>query len=74
MMFYLGFLNSKVTEYLLRSKNPTLNCQVGDVKSLPLIDQQEETVTDIVEQNIILSKRDWDSSEISWDFKKHPLI
>mgnify|MGYP006359844399 CR=1 FL=1 len=28
----------------------------------------------MVNENILLSRNDWDSFETSWDFKKHPLI
>ncbi len=27
-----------------------------------------------VKNNIALSKEDWDSYEISWDFEQHPLV
>ena len=45
---------------------------------LPIIFPKDEsivtTINSLVEQNISLSKSDWDSFETSWDFKKHPLI
>ena len=28
----------------------------------------------LVEENVFLSKTDWDSFETSWDFERHPLI
>jgi hypothetical protein len=28
----------------------------------------------LVEDNIRLSREDWDSFEISWDFSRHPLV
>ena len=31
-------------------------------------------VDEIVNDDIKISKSDWDSFETSWDFKKHPLI
>ena len=72
--YYLGFLNSRVAEYLLRSKNPTLNCQVGDVKSLPIINSKstgyiETLVADCIE----IAREDWNSTEWSWDYEGHPL-
>ena len=72
--YYLGFLNSRVSEYLLRSKNPTLNCQVGDVKSLPIIDSTKKSnVERLVELCIGIAKEDWNSTEWSWDYEGHPL-
>lgn len=74
--YVLGFLCSKITNYLLQIANPTLNFQVHDIMDLPIIFNKcwivdiERKVTD----NIILSKNDWDSYEISWDFINHPLV
>lgn len=36
--------------------------------------EKYNTVINIVEQNIIISKTDWDSFETSWDFITHPFI
>ena len=53
----LAFLTSKVAEYYLNALNPTVNCQVGDVKNLPyialkgaereLVDSNEEKINGI---------------------------
>ena len=53
--------------------SPTLNLQVGNVKNVPLIMEQKEYVEQLVYNNIVLSRADWDSFETSWDFKEHPL-
>ncbi|MGL4606034.1 MAG: BREX-1 system adenine-specific DNA-methyltransferase PglX [Eubacteriaceae bacterium] len=72
--FSLGLLNSKVYLEISSMLNPTLNFQVKDVRSIPIILSQEKAVNSLVEQNIALSKSDWDSFETSWDFVRHPLI
>ena len=74
--FVLGFLSSKVVANLLQITNPTLNFQVHDIMELPLIIMLEEAekVETIVGRNIELSKKDWDSYETSWDFKRNPLV
>ena len=74
--YILGFLNSKVVKLLLNITNPTLNFQVHDIMDLPLriSDKNENKVERIVAENINASKNDWDSFEISWDFKIHPLV
>lgn len=74
--YFLGLLNSVVTEFILSLLNPTLNMQTKDIKSIPIIFSCEylPLINEKVEENIKLSKDDWDSFEISWDFKKHPLI
>ena len=75
-LYYLGLLNSVVIEFILSILNPTLNMQTKDIKCLPIIYLSEYTllVNRMVQENITISKTDWDSFETSWDFKKHPLI
>ena len=72
----LGFLNSKITDYYLQLLNPTLNFLVGDMLSLPINENilDNSNILTIVENNITLSKQDWDSFETSWDFTVHPLV
>lgn len=75
LFYVLAFVNT-IGGILLSAINPTLNCQVGDIKGLPLIvdEEKESIVNTIVKENIVLSKADWDSFETSWDFERHPLI
>ena len=74
--YILGSLASTVMLKTLSVLNPTINYQAGDVKSLPaLIDlNNKDRVTELVDENILISKTDWDSFETSWDFAKHPLL
>ncbi|HBT63339.1 MAG TPA: BREX-1 system adenine-specific DNA-methyltransferase PglX, partial [Ruminococcaceae bacterium] len=72
--YYLGLLNSKVFLSIVKIFNPTLNFQVRDIRSMPIILEDTATVENLVEQNISISRTDWDSFETSWDFKRHPLI
>lgn len=72
--FVLGLLNSKVYFTFAKMLNPTLNFQVNDVRSMPLILEHLSEIKSLVLECCKLSKRDWDSFETSWDFKKHPLI
>ena len=74
--YVLGYLNSKVNERFSDMINPTLHFQSGDLARIPIIinDKNRLIVEDHVEQNIEFSKKDWDSFETSWDFKRHPLI
>lgn len=75
--YTLAFLNSIVCEKLLDMINPTMNLNIKDVLALPLKHENSEKdlwVCNLVEENINIEKLDWDSSEISWNFKKHPLI
>ena len=54
--------------------SPTLNLQVGDVKSIPLVDTDRDNIEKMVQDNIDISKEDWDSFETSWDFQHHSLL
>ena len=54
--------------------NPTLNFQVKDVRSMPLILNEKERIDKAVGDCVDESKTDWDSYETSWDFKRNPLV
>lgn len=72
----LGYLNSKVALNLIKTFNTTINYQVRDIRNLPYKRSFEwENIIDAkVCNNLSISKKDWDSFETSWDFKKHPII
>lgn len=71
----LAFLNSAVASEMLSFIAPTLNCQVGDIISLPRLDVIEGDVIErLTFSSVDLSKIDYDSLETSWDFKRHPLV
>ena len=76
MFYLLGFLASKVSFAFLSAIAPTVNFQAGDISSIPYIynEKYKQEIDEIVQENFELSKKDWDSFETSWDFKKHPLI
>ncbi len=76
LYYVMGFLGSKVAEAYLGILNPTMNLQTKDVKSLPIIISNEfHDEADKAERKCVrLSKKDWDSFEISSDFKRHPLL
>jgi hypothetical protein len=71
--YYLSIVNSMIFEFFLRL-NPTLNYQPGNIGVVPVILNNIEYISDIVDKNISISKIDWDSFETSWDFKRHPLL
>lgn len=72
--YVLGLLNTKVVQDMMAYLAPTLNYGPDQISRVPVIFSKEKEVTQIVENNIELSKKDWDSDEASWGFKKHPLI
>ena len=74
----LALLCSKISTDFINVINPTMNIQAGSVGNIPVIFDESGTFSERIEElakdNIALSKQDWDAFEISWDFKKHPLI
>lgn len=75
LLYVLGFLNSSVSQELLRMLNPTLHTQVGDLSRLPLVVNctLKGQIEKVVQRCIDRAKEDWNSNEISWNFKKNAL-
>lgn len=74
--YVLGCLNNSISLYILSVINPTINTGAGTVRKIPLLfnEYYKNEIDSLVQQNIDLSKSDWDSFETSWDFKTHPLL
>ena len=72
--YVLGLLNSKVAQAFIKILNPTMTTQVGDMTRIPVIKADVDEITLLSKECIDEAKADWDSFEISWDFKIHPLI
>jgi hypothetical protein len=77
LLYFTGLLCSKLSNYFLQSLNPSLNFQVENVQSIPSmkIDKDfEAEIIDLVNENIEISKEDWNSFENSWAFLVNPLF
>lgn len=71
----LGFVNTKIVNYLLKFTSPTLDYRNGPLSNLPFIKPNDsEKIKNVVQENIEISKDDWDSYEISWNFMYHPFL
>ena len=70
----LGYLNTKIPNEILNALSPTMSYNVGDVGLLPFIDYKSTEIDDVVQQNISISKSDWDAHETSWDFQRNELL
>ena len=46
----------------------------GVVNKIPVIQISNEKVEQDVQQNISISKQDWDAHETSWDFQRNELL
>lgn len=69
----IGLLNSKVAMEVLKVFAPTMNYGPLQVKKVPLI-KEIEKCKPIVQQNVTISRSDWDAHETSWDFQRNELL
>ena len=74
LKYILALCNSKLINKTLSLLSPTLNYEVGHISSVPIKYNENKLINFIVQQNIDISKEEWDSRETSWDFKKLSLI
>ena len=65
----IGYLNSRITSYILPILNPTLSLAPGYVVRLPWKDCSSKVlIAQLAESNIAISKQDWDAHETA-----HPI-
>lgn len=74
--YILAILNTKVSNEILTVINPTLNYGAGSIANIPIIviEEKKKPIEELSENCVQISHCDWDSFEISWDFKRHPLV
>lgn len=72
--YLLGMLNSKIITNLIKMISPTIDYHEGPLGKLPVKIEKNRIVEKLVNENVFISKSDWDSFENSWDFKVHPLL
>ncbi len=76
LLYLQGACNSSVMMNVASMLSPTLNFEVGQIATYPIIEDVERAngAEELVSEERNLSKLDWDSFETSWDFKRHPLL
>lgn len=77
MKYLHALLGSIVGINILKIINPTINYQVENVAVIPVLFpdvNSKNKIELLVDECIRLSKKDWDSCEISWDFKSPSYI
>lgn len=72
--YILGLLNSNLFYNIINLVNPTLSTRVYDIKNMPLILDDVETIASIVNNCCSLSENDWNDYETSPKFITHPFI
>jgi len=75
LKYLQGVLNSSIILTIAGILSPTLNFEVGQIATYPIIIDQElePKVNQIVDEQRSLSRTNWDAFETSWDFQTHPL-
>ncbi len=77
LFYLLGFVNSAPYDYIISAMKSTVNFEVGQIGKIPVLfgdKSKKEKVEQLVKNNVILSRAEWNEFEYSWDFKCHPLI
>ena len=73
--YLMALLNSKIASEILQVLSPTLDFHEGPMSKVPVIVYENTNIIfKLAEDCVNFAKEDWDSYEISWDFKYHPLI
>ena len=72
LFMLIAGLNSKIWETIFKILNPTINYSSGIIQKAPS-PQYDSNVAYVAQQNIEISKLDWDSHETSWDFEENAL-
>jgi len=78
ILFFTGYLNSKLVSICLEILSPTLNFKSGDIAKLPILYEANKLIKEeadkIIKRVVTITKTDWNSYEISWDFTNLPLL
>lgn len=74
LYYVMALLNTKVGNYFIRITNSSMSILTSDIGKIPYIEKDTDRIFDIVDENIILEKMDWDSHEISFDYEVNPII
>jgi|TARA_X000001388_G_scaffold77536_2_gene78853 hypothetical protein len=77
LKYALGFLNSKVVEGVSHLISPTVTFEAGQISSYPLAMEDPSLVSEVinnVNECIDVSKRNWNSYEMSFSFEQLPLL
>ena len=75
LLFVIATLNSKVILEILKIFSPTMNFEAGQISKVPLPCRYEKRnqIIELARSCVNESKADWDTFEVSWEFKQHPL-
>ena len=64
----LAILNSRVGKFILSALNPTINYQVGDIERLPVPNERNPKIAELVNQCVEMARQYSRESETTYDF------
>jgi hypothetical protein len=71
----IAFCNTKVVREMLLALSPTLNIEIQQINSLPVLTKHSWEEVEVAASNILdISRADWDNYEISWNFLTPPML
>lgn len=74
LFYILGFTNSIVFSKFLEIYSQGLSKGSGHFANIPFILKTDTIIVNLSQQNITISRQDWDAHETSWDFQENELI
>jgi hypothetical protein len=74
VMALSAFLNSSTCQYFLDLMSPGLTYTSAEIGKIPWAPMSIERLGALAERVTGIAKVDWDSSELSWDFLRSPVL
>ena len=76
LKYVLGLLTTKISDYIFKILNPTVNLSSGVGALFPVIEDEKikNEIIPIVDECIAISKYDWNTFETAWGFTANPLV
>jgi type II restriction/modification system DNA methylase subunit YeeA len=74
LYFILGLLNSKLSEYFVRSISPTLNFEIYQISNVPIPNIEIIDISSTIQNIIKIYEQEWNSHELSCNFLINELI
>ena len=74
--YLLALLNTVVISTISNIINPTLNCSCGVTGAFPIFlnSTKRSRIELLSDNNVSISKQDWDAHETSWDFEENEIV
>lgn len=75
LLFFMGLLNSNVSEKLMTVLSPTLDFNSGTIAKVPSLEMAGKSeIVRNAEEAVGIAALDWNQNETSWDFARCSLI